>query len=298
MQPLLLIQAGSEGLQDLSSRSRNIPSSTDRINKVNGHTYYNLAGDTLIKLNPDARMHSKKWTIDAWIYMPATHDNYSYLFTLSNGINYTNGLVFGIRETRAVLAQYGTGFGETVINTAGDALPSLARSLVTITYNDGTLKLYFNGVLYGTTTGAIADYTNVQPYFGYDPRNPNRNSKVYVDQLIFWDGVRYTDSFTPEYVHYEQKDFATNQLPPNGAVVPADYNGVIADKVLIKGIPTERKVCLYRRGTNELVATTWSNKLGDYEFRNLRPNTEYYVLSLDHERGYNAVIQDMLRTEK
>lgn len=88
-----------------------------------------------------------------------------------------------------------------------------------------------------------------------------------------------------------------SKLPKVRSAVPINYTGVISDKVLIKGVPSKRKVCLYHRDTNKLVKSTWSDHSGNYQFQDLSLRDDYYVLAVDHTRNYNAVIQDMIRAD-
>lgn len=75
------------------------------------------------------------------------------------------------------------------------------------------------------------------------------------------------------------------------------HNATLAGKVLIKGLPARRKVCLYNRLSGTLAGVTLSEMNGNYAFSDLNPAAEYYALAIDHDRNYNAVIQDMLRTD-
>lgn len=75
------------------------------------------------------------------------------------------------------------------------------------------------------------------------------------------------------------------------------HNATLTGKVFIKGVAARRKVCLYNRSSGNIAGVTLSEKNGNYAFRGLNPSAEYYALAIDHKRNYNAVIQDMLRTD-
>ena len=78
-------------------------------------------------------------------------------------------------------------------------------------------------------------------------------------------------------------------------------NGIITGTVKEKGAPVSRRVFCYERKNGTLAATTTSDADGNYQFRTLALNPDYYVVSLD-ENGdkvqYNAVIQDLIRAKK
>ena len=78
-------------------------------------------------------------------------------------------------------------------------------------------------------------------------------------------------------------------------------NGTIIGTVKEKGKPVPRRVFCYERKNGTLAATTISDANGDYEFKGLALNPDYYVVSID-ENGdkvqYNAVIQDLIRAKK
>lgn len=52
-----------------------------------------------------------------------------------------------------------------------------------------------------------------------------------------------------------------------------------------------QKVCLYSRINNKLIAVTTSDINGNYGFR-INSSTPVYIVALDHQQQFNAVIQD------
>ena len=74
----------------------------------------------------------------------------------------------------------------------------------------------------------------------------------------------------------------------------ASISGVVTEN----GLPVVRYVRLFDKVSAALVRVTRSNASGAYVFTGLRPDNEWFVVSHDTEnRAYNAVIQDLIRTE-
>lgn len=74
----------------------------------------------------------------------------------------------------------------------------------------------------------------------------------------------------------------------------ASISGVVTEN----GLPVVRYVRLFDRVSGTLVRVTRSNTSGAYLFTGLKSNNEWFVVSHDTEnRAYNAVIQDLIRTE-
>jgi hypothetical protein len=70
--------------------------------------------------------------------------------------------------------------------------------------------------------------------------------------------------------------------------------GLIQGIVDVENVPASRKVRLYDRATGVFVAETTSSVTGNYEFRDIDETREYFAVSHDHFRIYNAVISDMI----
>ncbi len=74
----------------------------------------------------------------------------------------------------------------------------------------------------------------------------------------------------------------------------ASISGVVTET----GLPVVRYVRLFDKVSGTLVRVTRSNASGAYVFTGLKASNEWFVVSHDTEnRAYNAVIQDMIRTE-
>lgn len=300
MQALLLIQSTPTGLIDLSPNSRPVVNDEALVSKISGHNYFNLNNTTKVTWI-ESTASLTNFTIEGWVNLPAKNSG----STVTNVVlsNLSGAIVDG---SLYIAFRYD---GAVILFTASGGVNDYYSVPTTVTYgtpfhfawvvDSGIKNLYINGVLAGSR--AIPSYSRGLPSgsqlsFGHEP--PDKNlSNIDVAQLILWDGVKYRANFTPEFTIYGQASFYDMPSDAFNAFYPFNYNGVIADKVLIKGVAASRKVCLYLRATNDLVATTWSDNGGNYRFENLAPNVQYYVLALDHTRNYNAVIQDMLRVE-
>jgi hypothetical protein len=86
------------------------------------------------------------------------------------------------------------------------------------------------------------------------------------------------------------------QLPSSR---PRDFwgQGRIEGTVTIEGAPSARKVRLFDLRTGLLIAQTWSRPDGAYRFDYLDASRDYFVLSHDHIRQFNAVIADGVQPE-
>lgn len=52
---------------------------------------------------------------------------------------------------------------------------------------------------------------------------------------------------------------------------------------------------IFNRQTKSVVWQTTPNNLGEYNFKNINPNQEYFIVGFDGSQEYNAVIQDMVK---
>lgn len=296
---LLDIVASEAGLADVSPSFRTMASDPSRISSIDGFSYYDLRGDSVWSWPAEPAFNTDAvFTIEGWVLL--TSGAYQSIFaSLARG-SFTKGLSLDLASDGIVLVNGGAqGDDSTSYVPSVDTTKPVHFAWV---LDGSTKKLYINGLLAGSS--AIISTPVQSPnllIFGGGQNSISDTaypaSKAKVGRFTFWDEVKYTGEFTPD-----RGPVGLPELKPlNGflfrKLFTADMTGIIADKVLIKGVPSKRKVCLYHRSTNELISTTWSDEAGNYRFDNLRPNTEYYVIALDHERQYNAVIQDMLRVE-
>lgn len=300
MKAVLLIQTEYNGMFDLSLKSRNVALNESRVTKEGFNYYYDLSKDTAIKWDwdNDLDIAQRVITIEGWVQLSGdTPDLTTDIFGGHANNSWSHGIRVSLGGPRMVIT-IGGGTPDYGVYTDMPTNTPVHFAWVL----DGTNKtLYVNGVNVHSSPIVGGITTPEAMTFGYAaPDNINKStaSDTKVSQFIVWSGAKYLNNFTPEYIVYDVQSLI--HLTDSGFYKRYEQSSVssIADKVLIKGIPTMRKVCLYLRVTNELVATTWSDVSGNYQFNNLQPNTEYYVLALDHERNYNAVIQDMIRTDR
>lgn len=71
--------------------------------------------------------------------------------------------------------------------------------------------------------------------------------------------------------------------------------GIGPGLVTVAGAPARRRVILYDKATDVIVARSWSNPDGTYRFDGLNPDRRYYVVAFDHQLVYNAVIRDNIK---
>lgn len=82
-------------------------------------------------------------------------------------------------------------------------------------------------------------------------------------------------------------------LPSHGG---ADYfgNGVIAGNgagiVTVERSPASKPVYLFDAETMTLLKTRWSNETGNYIFRALNENKEYFVVARDDKKAYKNIM--------
>lgn len=302
MRALLFIQASLGGLSELSATGRAIPSSPSRVSLINGKPYYDLNGDSVWSWSAEPEFNTDaKFTIEMWAVL--SEGDYQAIFASLQQSSAEKGILFFVGNSNARLVNGGaTGNDEQLVSFATTANDPTHIAWVMDGINK---KLYLNGAM--VSSSVIISAPSKTPYqliFGgnqnFVTNVPYASSKAKVSQFVFWDDVKYTENFTPKYEKYVAPTLLTMGGKNNvfSKIFTVYHDARIFDKVLIKGVPSKRKVCLYHRSTNELIATKWSDEAGNYRFDNLRPNTEYYVLALDHERNYNAVIQDMLRADR
>ena len=297
---LLDIVASDTGLADLSPSFRAMASDPSRIITIDGFSYYDLRGDSVWSWAAEPAFNADAvFTIEGWVLL--TSGAYQSIFASLASGSFTKGLSLDLASDGIVLINGGAqGDDSTSYVPSVDTTKPVHFAWV---LDGSTKKLYINGLLAGSTpiVSAPAKSPNLLIFGGGQNSISNTaypSSKAKVSRFTFWDGVKYTGEFTPDRGAVGLPELKRLDGFSLHKLFTADKNGVIADKVLIKGVPTMRKVCLYLRATNELVAKTWSDNAGNYRFNNLQAGNEYYVLALDHERNYNAVIQDMLRAEQ
>ena len=73
--------------------------------------------------------------------------------------------------------------------------------------------------------------------------------------------------------------------------------GGISGRVTINNSAAARRVSIFDARSKFLAAEVWSDSAGNYKAGGLTIGREYFVLSFDHDRAYNAVVQDMVIAE-
>lgn len=87
-------------------------------------------------------------------------------------------------------------------------------------------------------------------------------------------------------------------ITPAGGTGLYDGTASISGVVTENGLPVVRYVRLFDKVSGTLVRVTRSKLDGSYLFTGLKAGNEWFVVSHDTEnRAYNAVIQDLIRTE-
>ena len=125
----------------------------------------------------------------------------------------------------------------------------------------------------------------------------------YIESYNLIDKLSFSslDSFNSVSFKEALLTFSSRYLDPsitNLNIYNPDSNGVVKGQVLELNEPVIREVAIYDRRTRQLIAITWSNEEGFYEFKNLNSSKTYYVHAIDSNKIYNAVTKDMLEPLK
>ena len=70
--------------------------------------------------------------------------------------------------------------------------------------------------------------------------------------------------------------------------------GSIEGVVTVNAVPAAKQVRLFDKATGAMVAQTQSGANGEYAFTGIDSAREYFVVSHDNARQYNAVVSDMI----
>lgn len=258
----------------------------------NGEHFYDLAGVSSWTIAARHWLkHKDGFNIRVRLRRTSAHTNYSYLFTAYNGVDYVTGTLFGVFEDGRVTFQIGHGSDsptETKITTPPNTLALSETADFILTYDrlGGYLTIHKNDIeIDRLQTNRDISVEGVREYvMGGDPRRVGRIPNLLINHLIVSSGTTLSSD--------NNIIICENESIPVFVV-----RGSIKGQVLIKGVPAIRQVLCISRGNKAVVAKTWSKIDGGYQFDNLVRGSEYVCLALDHERNYNAVIQDMLRAE-
>lgn len=142
---------------------------------------------------------------------------------------------------------------------------------------------------------------------GYANLNVETNTRFYLSKLEFeslFDKLKYSYINSLQNTNlntFKRIPFSSKYLDPkitNLNIYNPNSNGVVKGQVLELNEPVIREVAIYDRRTRQLIAITWSNEEGFYEFKNLNSSKTYYVHAIDSNKIYNAVTKDMLELLK
>lgn len=168
---------------------------------------------------------------------------------------------------------------------------------VAISRAAGVCRMFVDGVVQATASysGAVS-FANNGTWIGsngWDGANSYLDGRI--DELRVTKGLaRYTADFSPPTA-------ALDYQPPGLQVLDGlqqrsfwGRRGVIAGTTYVNNsIAPNRKVRLYDRRLGTLVAETWSDAAGHYQFGHLIEGREYVAMALDGPVvQYNAVVQD------
>lgn len=115
--------------------------------------------------------------------------------------------------------------------------------------------------------------------------------QVTYSTTLFLDGVAALGTHEVWMPKYKTKTDYEQSL----TAAPSTKTAIISGVTSIEGTVASRMVRLYIKSTGMLVAQKFSNPDGSYAFYELDPAYEYFAVAHDHQRSFNAVIQDMIQ---
>ena len=205
-----------------------------------------------------------------------------------------------------------TGPYSLIIQTNSNAIGSINNKAIVYEFSK---KEYVNKVKFVSSKDPMycklesSDDSSTWNFEGY----LNFTNPVKLDNLNHFELYRETTNFFDYFgntnlgfiENYSFKEslitFNSKYLNPeitNLNIYNPDSNGVVKGQVLELNVPVIREVAIYDRRTRQLIAITWSNEEGFYEFKNLNSSKTYYVHAIDSNKIYNAVTKDMLELLK
>jgi hypothetical protein len=217
-----------------------------------------------------AFMHNgSTWTFEAWIMVSSFASN-NTLFTTSDGTTLHFGTYCAILTTRKINFQVYRGVSASLVFN-GDFATSFPNDNlfhhIAITVSSGVAQLFIDGVSGGTLNQINPPSTSLPSrtlkLLNYDVQSLNG----YAEEIRITNGIaRYTANFTPPIEAFAET--ALSYL----------INGSVLD---FEGLPTERTIRCYHRGTGALIGEIVSDAItGAYSFTLYSPD-EHYVVALD-----------------
>ncbi len=289
--------------------------------------YFDGTGDFMTAAaNAGLQMQTGDYTIECNIY-PEVSGAYQRILSSTLGTFSGDTVVLRLNNTGALFAYAGSGSG---IVGASPALNTWSH--IALVRKDGTATLFLNGVPQGTspTATGIEYLQYIGGYFTGNPAAPEYFTG-YIDEVRITKGfARYTDAFDPPIAEHPDEAFtstlADRKLTSAGAsLTVTEYNmsgatqvriasvvpavdpsdggvyhvvGTVKEKNLPTNTPLHRRVRLIGERDGRFLRETWSDATtGEYEFKNVRGDITYTVVSYDHTTLYRAVIADNLLAE-
>ncbi len=279
-----------------------------------GSNRLDVTGDSII-LNTD------DFCIEFWVRFDSI-GAFRRLITSTTGGFSANTVVVRLNSNNTLFAYAG--------GPAGIVSAAVSTGIwyhVATTRQSGTLRLFLNGVLQGSEYSANSTTESIKHIGGYYSLNNGEYHLGYIDGLRITKGVaRYTANFTPPTSElsslyqitldqYTARLTKLSSLPnrilpvielPNGTgySVQKEYtfndvyyggSGIISGTTKIKNtlsnIPVMKRVVLIDERSKVTVAERWSNSAtGYFEFKGIRTDILYTLLSYDHTGAFNAVV--------
>ena len=135
------------------------------------------------------------WTMEAWVYLPKTYSNHSYISGLFSAQANANGypyFSFGIDSTGFTLWHSTNGTSLNFDQFYSHAVSTQSWHHIAIVKQNGLLTIYLDGV--SQESGIAWSYT---PNNTYNNFTVGDYSFVYIDEFRFSNIVRWTANFTP-----------------------------------------------------------------------------------------------------
>ena len=203
---------------------------------------------------------SMPFTIDAWIYPTKAGSNTIWSHGGSNASPVTGGVLDYYTDNKFIY--YCGGF---LIQTANN-YPINQWYHVAFIGDGSSIKLYVNGSLVGTHSGAY-NFSNVAETFGDNDSAPGQeNFQGYIDELRVSNVVRWTENFTPPTSPYITSSIT---ITPGGEI-PQRY--ALRRRMMTETLKL-RKITLsggfawyeqYHYGAQVYINGAWQTAPGEY----------------------------------
>ena len=143
---------------------------------------------------------SGDWTMEAWVYLPSTYSNHSYISSIFSAQANANGypyLDFGIDSTGFTLLHSTNGTALDANQFYAHAISTQSWHHIAVVKQNGLLTIYLDGV--AQEVGLAWAYT---PNNTYNNFTVGRYSFAYIDEFRFSNKARWTTNFTPPTAPY------------------------------------------------------------------------------------------------